>query len=366
MKRVKVDLEERSYPIMVGDGLLQQAGDIFKRLGFSRPPVVVSNSRVLRLHGQPLLRSLERRFGPISVIRIGDGERFKNRLSLQRVYDALFQARADRKSWLVAFGGGVVGDLAGFAAATFMRGIPYVNVPTTLLAQVDSAIGGKVGINVRQGKNLIGVFHQPSAVVTDTGVLRTLPSRELASGLFEVVKCAAIRSQTLLRFLERRLSDIQSCQPDALEYVVMESCRIKAEVVSRDEREGKHRMILNYGHTIGHALEAATNYRKFTHGEAVAWGMLAALQFGRELGMLGPDQEARLARLIRRVERLPALSGISFQAVWPALSHDKKFGSARIRMILLPRLGSSRICDDIDRARLKRFLKSFLAKHGRD
>ena len=366
MNRVKVDLEERSYPIMVGDGLLQQTGDLFNRLGFSRPPVVISNPRVLRLHGRPLLQSLERRFGPISVIRIRDGERFKNQVSLQHVYDELFRAGADRKSWLIALGGGVVGDLAGFAAATFMRGIPYVNVPTTLLAQVDSSIGGKVGINVRQGKNLIGVFHQPSAVVTDTAVLSTLPSRELASGLFEVVKCAAIRSETLLRYLERRLPEIQSCQPHALEYVVLESCRIKAEVVSRDEREGKHRMILNYGHTVGHALEAATHYRKFTHGEAVAWGMLAALQFGNELGMLGSDQGDRLARLIRRVEELPALSGISFQALWRALSHDKKFGSARIRMILLPRLGSSRICDDIDRAQLKRFLKNFLANQGKN
>jgi 3-dehydroquinate synthase len=366
MKRVRVDLEERSYPIMVGNGLLQQTGDLFKRLGFSRPPVVISNPRVLRFHGQPLLQSLERRFGPISVIRIRDGERFKNQVSLQHVYDQLFRARADRKSWLIAFGGGVVGDLAGFAAATYMRGIPYVNVPTTLLAQVDSSIGGKVGINVRQGKNLIGVFHQPSAVLTDTAVLSTLPSRELASGLFEVVKCAAIRSETLLRYLERRLPEIQSCQPHALEYVVLESCRIKAEVVSRDEREGKHRMILNYGHTVGHALEAATHYRKFTHGEAVAWGMLAALQFGSELGILSSDQGDRLARLIRRVEELPALSGISFQALWQALSHDKKFGSARIRMILLPRLGASKICDDIDRARLKRFLKNFLANQGKN
>jgi len=366
MKRVKVHLDKRSYPIMVGDGLLEQSGDIFKDLGFSRPPVVISNPRVMRLHGRRLLQSLERGYGPVRVIRIRDGEQFKNHVSLQRVYDDLFRAKADRKSWLIAFGGGVVGDLAGFAAATFMRGIPYVNVPTTLLAQVDSSIGGKVGINVRQGKNLIGGFHQPSAVVTDTAVLRTLPARELASGLFEVVKCGAIRSETLLRYLERRLPDVHSCQPDALEYVVMESCRIKAEVVSRDEREGKHRMILNYGHTVGHALEAATHYRKYTHGEAVGWGMLAALQFGRELGMLHPDQGARLARLIRRVGELPALSGISFAALWEALSHDKKFGSARIRMILLSRLGASKICDDIDREQLKRFLKRFVANNGKE
>jgi 3-dehydroquinate synthase len=366
MKRVKVQLDKRSYPIMVGDGLLYQSGDVFKELGFSRPPVVVSNPKVLRLHGPALLQSLEQTYGPVRVIRIRDGEQFKNHVSLQQVYDDLFRAKADRKSWLIAFGGGVVGDLAGFAAATFMRGIPYVNVPTTLLAQVDSSIGGKVGINVRQGKNLIGGFHQPSAVVTDTAVLRTLPSRELASGLFEVVKCGAIRSDTLLRYLERRLSDVHSCQPEALEYVILESCRIKAAVVSRDEREGNHRMILNYGHTVGHALEAATRYRKYTHGEAVGWGMLAALQFGRELGMLDPDQGSRLARLIRRVGDLPPLSGVSFAAVWEALGHDKKFGSARIRMILLPRLGTSAICDDIDRDRLKQFIRKFLSTNGKD
>jgi 3-dehydroquinate synthase len=366
MKSVNVDLENRSYAISIGNGVLEQTGKIIERLAPSHAPVVISNARVLKLHRRPLLRSLERSFGRILIVRIPDGERFKTYASVQRIHDELFRVGAARRSWLLAFGGGVVSDVAGFAAATFMRGVEYINVPTTLLAQVDSSIGGKVGVNVPQGKNLVGAFHQPRAVVTDIAVLRTLPKRELASGLFEVVKYAAIRSERLLGYLEKRLPEILSCHPISLEHIVFESCRIKAEVVSNDETEAEQRMILNYGHTVGHALEAATHYRRFTHGEAVAWGMLAALQFGRELGMLNSRDGERVARLIHSVQKLPGLSGISLQALWTALSHDKKFEAARVRMILLSSLGSTTICDDIDPAQLKRFLKKFLARYSND
>jgi 3-dehydroquinate synthase len=268
---------------------------------------------------------------------------------------------------VLAFGGGVVGDISGFAAATFMRGIPYASIPTTLMGQVDSSIGGKVGINVAQGKNLIGAFHQPSAVLSDTTLLATLPPRELAAGLFEVVKCGAIRSEPLLRYLERRLPHILSCRPGALEHIVLESSRIKAQVVSGDEREEELRMVLNYGHTIGHALEAATSYRRFKHGEAVAWGMIAAARFGRELGLMTERECDRLIRLIHRVEPLPSLRGIDFDDVWEALRRDKKFRAGRIRMVLLPRLGATELHSDVNPARLKAFVKGFLAggqNHG--
>ncbi len=364
MKTVTVDVGEKKYPIMVGSGLTARAGRILSEAGFRSAPVVITNATVLRLHGGDLMRSLEREWGPVPTVLIGDGERFKSHTSLLKIYDGLFRARADRRSWVLAFGGGVVGDIAGFAAATFMRGIPYASVPTTLLGQVDSAIGGKVAINVRQGKNLIGAFHQPSAVLSDTRVLSTLPARELAAGLFEVIKSGAIRSEPLVGYVERRLRNILQRRPSALEHIVLESSRIKAQVVSGDEREADLRMILNYGHTVGHALEAATAYRRFKHGEAVAWGMIAAVQFGREFGLMDEKESARLIGLIRRVEPLPSLKGIRASEAWAALKRDKKFLAGSIRMVLLPRLGATEVRSDIDAGRLKRFLSAFLEGAG--
>jgi 3-dehydroquinate synthase len=316
------------------------------------------------MHGATLRESLARSFGSAAVIRIGDGERFKNHDTLLKIYEGLFRAQADRRSWILAFGGGVVGDIAGFAAATFMRGIPYASVPTTLLAQVDSSIGGKVGINVRRGKNLIGAFHQPSAVLSDTDILATLSNRELASGLYEVVKCGAMRSASLLWYIDRHLAAILARRPGPLEHVILESSRIKAEVVSGDEREDDLRMILNYGHTVGHALEAATFYKRFRHGEAVAWGMIAAVGFGRELGMLNPGEAERLIKIVHRVADLPSLKGIRLSALWGALKRDKKFRAGSIRMVLLPRLGVTEIVSRIDPTHLKRFLRTFLEAEG--
>jgi 3-dehydroquinate synthase len=360
VKILNVELAERRYPIYVGQKLLPAAGAILSRIGFKSAPVVVTNRKVLRLHGRSFLESLQKSFGEVPVLCIGDGEKYKNHATLLKIYDGMFRAHADRSSWMLAFGGGVVGDIAGFAAATFMRGIPFVMAPTTLLAQVDSSIGGKVAIDVAQGKNLIGAFHQPAAVLSDTDALATLPKRELAAGLYEVVKCGAIRSEALLGYLERHLARIMDCRSDALAHVVIESARIKADVVAHDEREAGLRMILNYGHTFGHALEAATEYRKFKHGEAVGWGMIAAAGFGRELGLLQPDEAARLSALTRRIGRLPSLDGISLDRIWDALARDKKFHSGGIRMIFLSRLGRAEIRTGIDPALLKRFLKKFL------
>lgn len=364
MKTLRVDLGHRSYPIVVGSGVLKQAGRILSKLGFSSAPIVVTNNLVWQMHGATLRKSLVGSFGSPAVIRIGDGERFKSHETLLRIYEGLFRAHADRRSWILAFGGGVIGDIAGFAAATFMRGIPYAGVPTTLLAQVDSSIGGKVGINVSRGKNLIGAFHQPSAVLSDTDVLATLSKRELASGLYEVVKCGAIRSARLLQYIDRHLPAILKRRPGPLERVIQESSRIKAEVVAGDEREDGMRMILNYGHTVGHALEAATSYKRFKHGEAVAWGMIAAVGFGRDLGMLNPAEAERLIRIIRRIAPLPSLEGIGFSALWSALRRDKKFRSGNIRMVLLPRLGATEIVTGIEPTYLKRFLQAFLKAEG--
>ena len=364
MKTLYVNLAERRYPILVGSGLIAGAGAMMAGQGFDTPPVVITNSRVLRLHGSNLMKSLRREFGRTDIVLIGDGERFKNHATLFKIYDGMFRARADRRSWILAFGGGVIGDIAGFAAATFMRGIPYVMVPTTLLAQVDSSIGGKVGLNVRQGKNLVGAFHQPSMVLSDTRVLKTLPGRELAAGIYEVIKCGAIRSESLLRYMEQRFSKILDCGAAEMEHIVVGAARIKADVVAADEKEGGLRMILNYGHTIGHAFEAATDYRRFKHGEAVAWGMIAAVEYGRELDLLQSGAAARLIRLIRRVGRLPSLRGISFGDLWKALIRDKKIRSGDIHMVFLRRLGDAEIVGGIDHSSLRSFLKRFLAENS--
>jgi 3-dehydroquinate synthase len=364
MKTLYVNLAERRYPIKVGPGLIPEAGSRLAGIGFDSPPIVISNPTILQLHGQALMKSLEREFGRTPVLCIGDGERFKNHQTLLKIYEGMFRAHADRRSWILAFGGGIIGDIAGFAAATFMRGIRFVMVPTTLLAQVDSSIGGKVGLNMAQGKNLIGAFHQPAAVLSDTKVLKTLPKRELASGLYEVIKCGAIRSEPLLRYLEQRLAGALSCRNPEMEHIVVASAKIKAAVVKADEKESGLRMILNYGHTVGHAFEAATDYKRFNHGEAVAWGMIAASGCAVELGMMQSSASARLAGLIHRVGPLPSLDGISPAQLWNALVRDKKFRSGDIRMVFLKRLGNAQVYAGIDPSSLRKFLKRFLKAKG--
>lgn len=365
MKRLRVRLKDCGYQVCIGANILADAGPMLARLGFDTPPVVVSNARVLHLHGEELLSSLAYSFGPVPVIRIGDGEQYKNHATLAKIYRGLMAAGADRRSWIAAFGGGVVGDIAGFSAATYMRGIPYVHVPTTLLSQVDSSIGGKVGINVARGKNLIGAFHQPRAVLSDTATLRTLPARELASGLYEVVKCAAIRSAQLLRYLERNLNAVLAGELPALEQIIVSAVRIKAEVVAKDEREAGMRALLNYGHTFGHALEAATEYRRFKHGEAVAWGMIAAADLAAHSGILRTSQAQRLSDLIHRVGTIPSLRGISPARVWRALERDKKSLGGHVRMVVLPGLGRAEVIDNLDVTHLRRFISNFMGRGGR-
>jgi len=360
MKTLNVTLKDHRYPIFVGAGTLTKSGALLAGQGFKGAPIVISNPVVMRLHGKTLLASLEKEFGKTPVIKIGDGERFKSHESLFKIYDAMFKLRAGRSSWILAFGGGVVGDIAGFAAATFMRGIPFAMIPTTLLSQVDSSIGGKTAVNVPQGKNLIGAFHQPSAVVADTEVLKTLPFRELASGLYEVIKYGAIASKNLIGYIEKRLPEILKCGAHELEHIILASARIKADVVALDEKETGLRAILNYGHTVGHAFEAATQYRKLRHGEAVAWGMIAVLRYGREVGLLKEREAERLIRLIRSVGELPPVKGIPFDDIWNALMLDKKFQRGDIRMILLSEPGRAPIYNGIEKDSLRGFLEKFL------
>ena len=322
-------------------------------VGLPRRRFIVSSPTVWRLHGE--------RFRGNSTdepILIPDGERHKTMLTVSRIYDALVKAQADRGAAIVAIGGGVVGDVAGFAAATYMRGIPVVQVPTTLLAQVDSAIGGKVGVNHPLGKNLIGAFHHPAAVLVDPAVLGTLPRREFRAGLYEIVKYGMIASPSLFTLLEERLPALFKREPDALVPAIYESCRIKAEVVGEDERETGLRRILNFGHTAGHALEAVTKYRRFRHGEAVAYGMLVAAEIGVARTVLPVEDRARLAGLIVQLGPLPPIADLDAAQVVDAVARDKKIVDGTLHYVLPAAVGRTVEATDVTSAELDRALRA--------
>jgi 3-dehydroquinate synthase len=279
-----------------------------------------------------------------------------------RVYDALIQRRADRATTIVAVGGGVVGDLVGFAAASFLRGLPLVQVPTTVMAQVDSAIGGKVGVNHPQGKNLIGAFHAPRAVVADPGVLGTLPRREFRAGLYEVIKYGVIANPTLIDRLTHELPRVFARDEQLLADIVAESCRIKAQVVSADERESGLRRVLNFGHTIGHALEAVTRYRRFRHGEAVAYGMLAALALGRTRGVTPHEAQERIAGLITKLGPLPPVGDLVSREILAAVGHDKKIVNGQLHFVAATALGATTTLTDVTERELRESLKAIGVK----
>jgi 3-dehydroquinate synthase len=275
-----------------------------------------------------------------------------------RVYDALVRANADRASTLITFGGGVIGDLAGFAASTYLRGISLVHVPTTLLAQVDSSIGGKVGVNHAHGKNLIGSFYQPHAVLIDPSVLSTLPRREFRAGLYEVVKYGMTSSASLFDRVRGERDAIFAREPGVLMAIIAESCRIKADVVTADERESGARRILNFGHTAGHGLEAVTNYRRYRHGEAVAYGMLVAAELGAARGALARQDQAALADLIARLGPLPPIADVSATEMLDSMKHDKKVVAGRLHFVLATAVGATAIVDDVTEEELRAAMKA--------
>jgi 3-dehydroquinate synthase len=319
------------------DALLQSARVPARRF-------VVSNTTVWRLHGEG--------FAGLTAeepILLPDGERHKNLQTAGRIYDALIRARADRSSTIVAIGGGVLGDTAGFAAATFLRGVPLVHVPTTLLAQVDSAIGGKVGVNHALGKNLIGAFHPPALVVVDPTMLSTLPRREFRAGLYEVIKYGVIASPALFERVASSLPALFARDTDALMAIVTESCRIKASVVEQDEHETGLRRTLNFGHTAAHALEAVTKYRRFRHGEAVAYGMLIAADIAVARGTMSADARQALSALIAKMGPLPAVADVTADEVLEAITHDKKIVAGQLHYVLPTSIGTCEVAADVTR-----------------
>jgi 3-dehydroquinate synthase len=354
--RIEVATASRSYWVTIADGALDSASSLLDQLRVPERRILVSSPLVWRLHGARLSRGFDQTTAGAPIL-VPDGERFKHLATVSRIYDGLLQNKADRTSALVAFGGGVLGDMAGFAAATYLRGIALVHVPTTLLAQVDSAIGGKVGVNHALGKNLIGSFHQPHAVVVDPTVLGTLPRREFRAGLYEVIKYGMTSSPGLFDRVAGERQAIFARAPEALTPIIAESCRIKASVVSADERETGPRMVLNFGHTAGHALEAATKYRQYRHGEAVAYGMLVAAQLAATRGALAELDRRALADLIASLGPLPPIGDVSSDQLVEAMGRDKKIVSGRLRFVLPTAIGASTIVEDVTEKEIRAALK---------
>jgi 3-dehydroquinate synthase len=341
-RTLDVALGERRYPIHIGAGLLSRAGELLAGIASPRM-VVVTNAAVAAHHLAPLRDGLSARGAAVDVVLVPDGEAHKSWATLQDIVTRLLELRAERGTTLIALGGGVIGDLTGFAAAIYLRGVPFVQVPTTLLAQVDSSVGGKTGINHPLGKNMIGAFWQPRAVLIDTDCLRTLPPRELRAGLAEIIKYGAIRDSAFFRWLEDTATRLTAGDPDALSHAIFESCRIKAEIVGADERESGERALLNFGHTFGHAIEAAKGYGAWLHGEAVAAGMVIASRLSSRVCGLSARDADRVAQLVSSCGLPVTAPEIPFARWLELMGRDKKVADGAMRFILLESLGRATI-----------------------
>jgi len=356
VETLNLALGERSYPIHIGPGLVPRAGELLAARLPAPRTVVVSNAVVAAHWLAPLRESLANAGVVSEAILIPDGEIHKTMASLNDVLTRLLEIRAERSTTLVALGGGIVGDVAGFAAAVYQRGMPFVQVPTTLLAQVDSSVGGKTGVNHPLGKNMIGAFYQPRAVLIDTDVLQTLPDRELSAGLAEIIKYGAIRDAGFLGWLEANIERLVARDPAALTHAIGVSCHIKAEVVAADERESGDRALLNFGHTFGHAIEAGVGYGEWLHGEAVATGMVMAAEVSARLGTIAESDVERLRALLRRA-RLPVdAPRLSADRYLALMGRDKKVVAGELRFVLLDRLGSARLRSDVPEPLLRAVL----------
>lgn len=359
METLQVELGARSYPIHIGENLLGKA-DLFTDILAQPNVAVVTNFTVAPLYLDPLLAGLHAAGIKALPIILKDGEQYKNGDTLNEIYDSLLKNRCERKTSLIALGGGVIGDLTGYAAATYMRGVPFIQIPTTLLAQVDSSVGGKTGINHPLGKNMIGAFYQPRAVIADIATLRTLPPRELSAGLAEVIKYGLIRDAEFFTWLEANMERLVACDAEALAYAVSISCRNKAEVVAADERESGVRALLNLGHTFGHAIETGMGYGNWLHGEAVAAGTLLAARLSERLGWIDQLSVARIRALFERAQ-LPVQAPVLGEARYLELMQlDKKVEDGKLRLILLKGIGQAVIASDVATADIAAVLPSAL------
>jgi len=344
------------YPVTLGSALLAKIGKY--RIVANRACFVITSARVFGLHGESLLRSFPRAQQPV-VLLVPEGEPHKRLRTVERLASELANLGAHRDALLLALGGGVIGDMTGFLSAIYQRGVDYIQLPTTLLAQVDASVGGKTGVNLPEGKNLLGSFHPPIAVFTDTATLATLSHREFRSGLFECIKAGIIRDSALFRFLEKNRAAILDRHPRALEKVVAASVRVKARIVERDEHESGERMLLNFGHTIGHALESALHYKTLLHGEAVAWGMLAALELSVLTKNLSRTDADRARALILAYGPLPRFT-LDLEVVFAATTRDKKNSRRAQRFVLATSIGDAKVVTNIPPAKIRRTIQLLL------
>lgn len=360
VRELAVDLGERTYPIIIGQGLLGNYD--LTPFVHGKQVMIVTNETVAPLYLEAAQACFPGK--QVDTVILPDGERFKDWQTLNQIFDHLLQMRHSRKTTLVALGGGVVGDMAGFAAASYQRGVPFIQIPTTLLSQVDSSVGGKTGINHPLGKNMIGAFHQPEVVLIDTDSISTLPSREVSAGLAEVIKYGLIRNTEFLGWLEQHIDSLVALQTEALAEAIYQSCACKAEVVALDEKEGGLRAILNLGHTFGHAIETFAGYGKWLHGEAVGAGMMMAADLSLRQGMISEQDRARAIHIIERANlpsRAPAdMTPDDFLRL---MAVDKKNVDGSLRLVLLRALGDAVVTDEVDTLMLDATLRAFCAAH---
>jgi 3-dehydroquinate synthase len=355
MKTIRVNLGQNSYNICIDSGILSQTGLILRELGLNDKAVIITNPTVEKLHSASLKQSLASKGFRTTTLFVPDGEEYKSLESAGKLYHQLTESGAERTTPLLALGGGVIGDLAGFVAATYMRGVPLVQLPTTLLAQVDSSIGGKVAVNHGQLKNNIGAFHQPKTVISDTATLKTLPDTEMANGISEVIKYAVIKDKEFFTYLEKNLDLIKSLDDNALETIIAKSVQIKAEVVENDEKDMGLRNTLNFGHTIGHAIETVSDF-EIAHGQAVAIGMIATVKIAAKLGIIDPKIIIRLEKLLKRAGLMTRLPRLEVKQIMQAMQYDKKVQSGKIRFILPRAIGEVFITNDVNPALVEKIL----------
>jgi 3-dehydroquinate synthase len=359
MQTLSVDLGDRSYPIHIGGGLLTRADLLLPHLA-SRRAAIVTNTTVGPLYLDTVKTLLESQGIKTLSVVLPDGEEYKNGDSLNRIYDALLTHRSERKDTLIALGGGVIGDLTGFAAATYLRGVPFIQIPTTLLAQVDSSVGGKTGINHPLGKNMIGAFYQPQVVLADTATLSTLPDRELSAGIAEIIKYGLIRDLAFFEWLEANMDKLLARDSEALAYAIYRSCQNKAEVVAADERESGQRALLNLGHTFGHAIEAGMGYGNWLHGEGVAAGMVLAADLSQRLGWISDADVTRTRALIKKAKLPDMAPDLGYDKYLDLMGLDKKVEAGRIRFVLLQAIGRSVVSAEVPEAALRATLSGFV------
>ena len=354
MRRVRVDLGEKSYDIIIGYAIDRELVDFVKGAGYSRKALLVTDTNVGPLYAKQVQQLLAEAGLEAAVAQIPAGESSKTLTTANELFTRAIELGLDRKSPIFALGGGVVGDLAGFVAATYMRGVPFVQLPTSLLAQVDSSVGGKVAVNHELGKNLIGAFYQPQAVFMELNFMKSLPRREIYTGLGEIIKYGIIYDAEFFAFLESNREAVLALEPEALVHIIARSCEIKAAVVSEDEKEAGLRRILNFGHTIAHAIEKETGYVRYNHGEAVATGMIGAAYISRELGLIGENEYNRVREMIARCNLPLQAAGVTVEAMYGDIFHDKKTVGGKVTWVLMEKIGKVICRNDVPAEAVKK------------